>query len=1783
MARETDYTILYRAAADFSNLTREAAKAKAILKAMREEEEKANRTAIQDADKRVKAYVRARQALEQQNMAHTVSARLSHEMAQRAKGQADSVRELAKGSEAAARQINKLAEAYKKLNSAEAGEGSSSSSSSASRSVNRAGFAGVTIADLQKAQQGLAGYLREARQATDVNTKLATSQNKVKQATAQATDILARLSSAQKSAAQGTTIITQETKKLGDVVETTTKRVTNAGTEAEKVVTTIRRVTKELDNSGKGFANWAGNVVGNMRRAWREADNGVSTFSKLKGAMASSGGGDGPFKRIATSIDHLGDSAKNAIGFLARLPRVIQLAIGIAAIFEPAVAVLGSLSAVALGAGNNLAFLAGSLAAIPGLIAAGATAFGALFIAVKPVIGIFQQYGKAQQEITDNAGKAAPKQRDNTDAIRSAARGVRTAMESLADAQRSEKRAQEDLSQAWRDAKKDLQDLRDEVSRGSLDEESAVLRLARAREEQAKTNADVKSSILDRREAALAVKEAEADLADVRKRNKENQQELAEAEKQGVAGSERVVRAQENLVNAHRGVTNASLNLADAKQNLASASKVEATAAAQTMTQQNRYKQLLDQTGPQTRKFVEHVVSMGEAWKKVKRETGESFFKHIAGDTKQMNSLLPIASNLLNTAADSLGRVAHRGLEMITSGPWKKDFKQLAKDNAVNIENMGDAGLSLADAFRHITMAAAPFTKWVTGALKEGAANFAAWAKKSREDKSIQRFLDETKERLQQMWQITKNVLATLKSWGSASNDFGKWMLDRVEAMTKKWRDNAKAQEENGSSLKKYLEDIKPVLTAVGSLVGAVAAGFAGIAADPENIQGTVKLLTSLEKDVLPPLLRFLNELNDSGIALTVAHALGSIFTAFANFLESGGGGAISQFVKSFAAVVELFAEFASLPVIGPLLGGIAWGLALVAGAMVGAKFVGLFKLFELFKWFANTGKTVVNRFKEVGDAAAEAGAKVNAVNTVTTTTTTTGGGGSGGGRPSGGITGPIGVATSFAPISDGELSKVRKNLEDFGPAAEKAATKTGFFKRALDGAKSAAGGMKSGLSSAMDFLGGPWGAALAIATGAIIFATSEYEKHKQRIQETKDAYQGLADAYEPLKEGNAEQIRGLIEQNERFGSVLESLKYFGINAVQVSSALKGNKQDLDAVNGAIDDRIEVLEEEIRTGKKSRGENGLLIGTLVSMKKEINDSAVKQAEFNRIMAESGTSSRTWKERLGGMTQAQVEGAQQSTVYAEKIATLSGYLDTMASSTSTATERANGMKAAIDAIYGAETIANESSEAWNRSLLNFIEISHRKHASLSETTAQGLDTRDALEAAAKATRDETIALIASGTPYADAIKKHDDRIKKLKEEADKAGLNKTETEKLIAMYGTVPGNVETNIAMSGYEKAYEDLKNLKIAQLAIEQGIPVDQAAKEYNKQRAKVPSKGDYTGAGGLATGGPVWGEGTKTSDSIPAWLSNGEFVQKADSVDYYGHNLMHALNNRAIKREVLETAATLSRGVQHDPKLDPMYAAGGAVRLANGGFAQRDTMPQVDHIKQPSAVWPFLVGTQGMIEASKKLFEKWKKDHAGSLGGGSVTASGLRTGILGILGDLRGHFGSVPLISGLRKGATTLSGNRSYHALGRAIDLAPVRAWAEYLRSTFGSQLKELITPWRDINMLNGRPHRYSRPIEAQHGVFGQNAHIHAAYAKGGLVNPLDNMFNLGGLAVPSTSGAPATNASSLSQAARSVVSTHNSGLTIGDITIHNPMQEPGGESIRRSILRTAMLFDGP
>lgn len=143
--------------------------------------------------------------------------------------------------------------------------------------------------------------------------------------------------------------------------------------------------------------------------------------------------------------------------------------------------------------------------------------------------------------------------------------------------------------------------------------------------------------------------------------------------------------------------------------------------------------------------------------------------------------------------------------------------------------------------------------------------------------------------------------------------------------------------------------------------------------------------------------------------------------------------------------------------------------------------------------------------------------------------------------------------------------------------------------------------------------------------------------------------------------------------------------------------------------------------------------------------------------------------------------------------------------------------------------------------------------------------------------------------------------------------------------------------------------------------------------------------------------------------------------------------------------------------------------------------------------------------GAGKRLVSSVIAFVKDKLGAAGGIGGGNVYG-----GWQGMQRLIAARFPGLGLISGFRPGATTLTGNRSYHSLGRAVDYPANRQLASWIRATFGANTKELITPWQDLNLHNGKPHTYTGAVWNQHNFAGGNAHVHWAAAMGGLIDKM-------------------------------------------------------------------------
>jgi TP901 family phage tail tape measure protein len=185
-------------------------------------------------------------------------------------------------------------------------------------------------------------------------------------------------------------------------------------------------------------------------------------------------------------------------------------------------------------------------------------------------------------------------------------------------------------------------------------------------------------------------------------------------------------------------------------------------------------------------------------------------------------------------------------------------------------------------------------------------------------------------------------------------------------------------------------------------------------------------------------------------------------------------------------------------------------------------------------------------------------------------------------------------------------------------------------------------------------------------------------------------------------------------------------------------------------------------------------------------------------------------------------------------------------------------------------------------------------------SLDITTAKGRDNQDALDGIAKAAID-------AASKINDPIERGnflEGARQALIKAIEQFGIGKQKAKDLanelldvgkIHVKPTI--DVDTRAAMGKVAALRQQLLNLdaNLGNLLLPGG-PGGLNTNEYND-----PSSGAPLGAH-RAQGGQVLGAGTSTSDSIPARLSNREYVQPVASVDHYGLGFMEAVRTRTLR-----------------------------------------------------------------------------------------------------------------------------------------------------------------------------------------------------------------------------------------------------------------------------------------
>jgi TP901 family phage tail tape measure protein len=173
-----------------------------------------------------------------------------------------------------------------------------------------------------------------------------------------------------------------------------------------------------------------------------------------------------------------------------------------------------------------------------------------------------------------------------------------------------------------------------------------------------------------------------------------------------------------------------------------------------------------------------------------------------------------------------------------------------------------------------------------------------------------------------------------------------------------------------------------------------------------------------------------------------------------------------------------------------------------------------------------------------------------------------------------------------------------------------------------------------------------------------------------------------------------------------------------------------------------------------------------------------------------------------------------------------------------------------------------------------------------------------------------------------------------------------------------------GQYTADVRVTGASKVEAEFRKLSAQQQALKSGNTISRLG-------------------GGFATGGPVFGAGSTTSDSIPAMLSNGEHVWTAKEVEAAGgHGAVMAMRSMAlasgrqlttavqhgqVPREILTVFASGALGKMGDLPVSGL-AQGGPVSWPFPVSAAKTKVPTWDEVmaKMGGAAGPFLHAQDG-------------------------------------------------------------------------------------------------------------------------------------------------------------------------------------------------------------------------
>jgi hypothetical protein len=354
-------------------------------------------------------------------------------------------------------------------------------------------------------------------------------------------------------------------------------------------------------------------------------------------------------------------------------------------------------------------------------------------------------------------------------------------------------------------------------------------------------------------------------------------------------------------------------------------------------SQAKQLKQEFADLAPSAQTFATRLVGLRDEWIKTRKVISEPLFKALADNIKPLaHELLPTLQTGLAGTNTKLGGFVTSFSQLLRDASHSGDLGKIFGTNNQLLGSFLDTLGNISKGMIDFEVAAAPFTARMGKVAESFGLFFRDKAAKGRQSGSTAEWLTTAGDRLNVVWNLTKNIASGFHSiFKAADVSVGKQMLTDFEGFTKRWADWTGG--DGQARIQQFFKNTQPGFHEIALIIKDMSEAWLKMGESPQ----IVGMLNEIRTGLGPALNQFLTQLGQTSgpavidmltqllrLVASLAPVTAAMATAIGVVAQVVGGlvalvkltGPVGSAALSIAGYVAAYMILTKVPLIGPLV-----------------------------------------------------------------------------------------------------------------------------------------------------------------------------------------------------------------------------------------------------------------------------------------------------------------------------------------------------------------------------------------------------------------------------------------------------------------------------------------------------------------------------------------------------------------------------------------------------------------------------------------------------------------------------------------------------------------------------------------------------------------------------------------------------------------------------------------------------------------------------------------------